>query len=457
MIKNFGELLSNAPSEVDRKARWLALSAVEAAIREADPEEAVTSALSLSSGSIELRSGQTIPLSGRVFVVGAGKATGLMCKGVLRVLSDLPVEGAVNVPRGTEGLFDLNSVEITPAGHPLPDRGTLEGTRKIVEIAERSGEGDVLIALISGGGSALMELPEGNISLNDLRKMNDLLIKSGAKIQEINSVRKHVSRVKGGRLAALAQPASVVSLIISDVIGDPLDSIASGPTAPDPTTYEDAWEVIQKYGLGDDMPESILEVLKRGMRGDLPETPKPGDPVFENVVNLIVASNWDSLRAAEAVLSRNGVRVVNLGPLVEGEARHVGVVLASILRAASEGRFSTPPPVALLAGGETTVRVTGSGIGGRNQELVLGAVKKLAGLRGVVLTSVGTDGVDGVTEAAGALADGSTLDRAYSMGMDPDFYLENNDSNTFFGRLGDLVVTGPTLTNVMDVMVGVAL
>ncbi len=456
IIRDFEALVNNGRTEPDRRARRLALAAAEAAVRAADPRIAIRKCVSASERYAEV-SGVQVDLSGAVYVLGAGKATGRMAEAIEGLLDGRIVAGAINVLRGTEGVFSLQRIAAHPAGHPIPDEGTIEGTRRILELAERAGEGDVVFALISGGGSALMELPQRGISLEDLKRMNDVLIKSGATIQEINAVRKHVSRVKGGQLARAARPAQVVGLIVSDIVGDPVDSIASGPTAPDPTSFEDAWEVLEKYDIVDEMPESVVEVLRRGLRGELPETPKPGDEVFDGVHNVIVASNSRAVAEAARALAQEGVSVVNLGSFIEGEARHVGRALAGILQAAKVQGVPAEPPVAIVSGGETTVRVTGSGKGGRNQELVLGAVEKLSDLEGAALLSIGTDGIDGVTDAAGAIADGRTLDRALKAGMKPSTFLRDNNSYEFFRRLGDLILTGPTYTNVMDVQVAVAL
>ncbi len=456
IIRDFEALANNGRTELDKRARRLALAAAEAAVRAADPRVAIRRWISISDGSAEV-GGVQVDLPGDLYVVGAGKATGRMAEALESLLGGRIAAGSINVLRGTESVFSLQTISAHPAGHPIPDEGTIEGTRRILEIAERAGEGDVVFALISGGGSALMELPQRGISLEDLKRMNDVLIKSGATIQEINAVRKHVSRVKGGQLARVARPAQVVGLIVSDIVGDPVDSIASGPTAPDPTTFEDAWEVLEKYDIVGEIPESVVEVLRRGLRGELPETPKPGDEVFEGIHNVIVASNSLAVAEAAEVLTREGVGVVNLGSFIEGEARHVGRALAGVVQAAKTQGVPAEPPVAIVSGGETTVRVTGSGRGGRNQELVLGAVEKLSGLEGAALLSIGTDGIDGVTDAAGAIADGRTLERALETGMKPSSYLRDNNSYEFFRKLGDLILTGPTYTNVMDVQVAVAL
>jgi len=455
-IKNLQSLLDNAPSEKSREARRLALLAAERAVDAADPKEAVSRFIELEDGVIRLSDGSLIGPVKRVFVVGAGKAAGKMAEALWELFGEKISAGIVNVPAGTEKMVKTGRIRANPAGHPIPDEGTLRGTEEMLDMLSSAEEGDLVVCVISGGGSALLERPLPGISLSDLIELNRILLRSGANIHEINSVRKHVSMVKGGRLAA-ATRARVLSLIISDVIGDPLDTIASGPTAPDTTTFLHALRVLKKYDLVEDVPPSVLRALREGSEGRLPETPKPGDEVFSRVRNVIVASNSQSVRAAASYLEEEGLSVINLGSFVEGEARHVGVVLAGIGQGILHQSRPAPPPAAVVCGGETTVHVTGGGLGGRNQELVLGAVEKISGEEGICILSLGTDGIDGVTDAAGALADGHTYDRAMERGMDPSDYLKDNDSYNFFKELGDLIFTGPTLTNVMDVMVVVAL
>ncbi|MCS7103814.1 MAG: glycerate kinase [Candidatus Korarchaeum sp.] len=441
----------NGLSQKDRNARRSLLLSLDKAITSADSYKSVSNRFSNKSifqmtTSIDLKNFR------RIFVIGAGKASGLMAKAVEDKLGESISEGWVNVPAKTEKTIGLSKIKLNPAGHPIPDEGSVKGAKEILRIASMAEEGDLAIVLISGGGSALMEYPVEGISLEDLREMNRLLVLSGADIKEINTVRKHVSMIKGGRLAEAAYPATLVSLIISDVIGDPLDTIASGPTAPDETTFQDAWEVLRNYSLIEKMPSSVVKVIRDGMDGKIPETPKPGDPVFENVTNIIVANNLKAIQTAEGVLRGLGYNTLLLGSRVQGEARHIGKMLAGLAASIKNEGVPISPPAAILMGGETTVTVTGKGVGGRNQELVLGAVRHVAGLDGVAIASMGTDGIDGLSDAAGAICDGHTLERALKEGLKPEDYLRNNDSYTFFSWLGDTIMTGPTLTNVMDVM-----
>ncbi|MCC6028586.1 MAG: glycerate kinase [Candidatus Korarchaeum sp.] len=449
-IKNLEDLTMNGLTRKDRNARRSILLSFDRAIASVDPYKSVSSRI--SEGSI-FQMNKSIELSDfeEIFVIGAGKASGMMAKAVEDKIERIS-EGWVNVPAKTEKAVNLSKIRLNPAGHPIPDEGSINGAKEMLRILSKADERDLVIVLISGGGSALMEYPMEGITLEDLREMNRLLVLSGADIREINTVRKHVSRVKGGRLAEAAYPARVVSLIISDVIGDPLDTIASGPTAPDETTFQDAWEVLRNYSLVEKMPQSVIKVIKDGMEGRIPETPKPGDPIFENVTNMIVANNLKAVQTAEGVLRSLGYNTLVLGSRVQGEARHIGKMLAGLASSIKNEGIPLSPPAALLMGGETTVTVTGDGVGGRNQELVLGAVRQIAGLDGVVIASIGTDGIDGSSEAAGAICDGHTLERALREGLKPEEYLKNNDSYSFFSWLGDAIITGPTLTNVMDLM-----
>ncbi len=361
IIKNFSEIVSNVDGS-DRKAREIMLKLIESAIERADAKKSVISSISLRNDFL-LVEGLEIPIRGRVLVIGTGKASGKMAEGVESILLDRIHAGCINVLAGTEKFFGLKRCKALPAGHPIPDHNTLEGTRRILELIRGLNSSDVVITLISGGGSALMEMPMPGITLDDLNRATRLLLECGARIQEINSVRKHISQVKGGRLARLCYPATVISLIISDVIGDPLDSIASGPTAPDTTTFKDAWDVLEKYDLLEKMPESILETIRRGVRGEIQETPKPGDPIFDRVHNFIVANNEKALRAAAEMAEALNLNTLILGSFIEGEARHVGQALAGVAQGIRYQNFPVSPPAVILAGGETSVMVVGAGRG----------------------------------------------------------------------------------------------
>jgi glycerate-2-kinase len=327
----------------------------------------------------------------------------------------------------------------------------------MLRIAEEADEDDLVICLISGGGSSLMPLPRGKISIGDKRKLTDALLKSGATINEINTVRKHISDFKGGWLAKKAYPATILNLILSDVVGDPLDFIASGPTVPDSTTFNDAVRVLEKYHLWSTTPPLIRRVLTDGQKGLIPETPKAGDEAFKKTHNVIVGNNRSASLAACECLRKASLNTLLLTATMEGEAREAGIIFATIAREVSASGNPARKPAGIVAGGETTVTVTGKGLGGRNQEIPLAASPNLSGLDGVVIASLTTDGVDGPTDAAGAIADGKTLTRAAESGLTAERFLLENDSYRFFAKLGDLMFTGPTGTNVNDVSVIIVL
>ncbi|MGH7424645.1 MAG: glycerate kinase type-2 family protein [Candidatus Methylomirabilales bacterium] len=387
---------------------------------------------------------------GRVVVVGAGKACAAMAAAVEEVLGDRIRDGVVVVKDGTA--LPLRRIRVTQAGHPVPDARGVEGTSAILGLLTETRPEDLVIVLISGGGSALLPAPVAGIDLIEKQAMTRALLACGASIEEINAVRKHCSRIKGGQMARALFPARSLTLILSDVIGDPLDAIASGPTVPDTTTYGEALEVLRRYRVEDRIPASILRHLERGARGEIPETPKAGDPCFATAHHCIVGNNLQSLLAARDRAARLGFQALLLTTALKGESREVAKVLAALLLEIRRSGHPLSPPTCLLLGGETTVTVRGKGKGGRSQELVLAGAIAIAGGRDLVIWSAGTDGTDGPTDAAGAVADGDTWARAKEIGLDPQRALEENDAYHFFERLGDLVKTGPTLTNVMDVI-----
>ena len=455
-IENREQLVNNGGTQLDRKARELALRTLEAALRAADPKQIVKSkvvlrdsVLKVDEYSFDLKRFKSI------YVVGGGKASGSMAEALEQVLGRRITAGTVNVLHGSSNRTSV--VKLHEASHPVPDEAGVEGTRKMLDLAEAATADDLVICLISGGGSSMMPLPRGGISLSDKQLMTDLLLKSGATITEFNTVRKHISDFKGGWLAKKAHPATVLNLILSDVMGDPLEFIASGPTVPDSTSFGDAIAVLRNYGLWERTPSSVVKVLSDGERGFIAETPKANDESFERVYNVVIGSNRLASQAACAELKAAGLNTLLLTSMLEGEARHVGTVLSSIVREVSVSGNPVHKPGAIVAGGETTVTVTGKGRGGRNQEIVLAAALKLAGADGVVVASLTTDGVDGPTDAAGALMDGKTLARAKKMGLSAERFLADNDSYDFFLRMGDLIFTGPTGTNVNDVSLAVVL
>ena len=453
-MKNVDQLLDSSKTcSICLKARRTIIELIEEGLKAADPYSAVRKHLSRIEDQVVVDEKKFSPK--HVFLIALGKASIPMTLAVEDVLSNLIAGGVVSAPKYSRGVFSRlpRRVEVVWAGHPVPDEDSVRAGEKALEIAERASEEDLVLVLVSGGGSALMERPADEISLRELMETTKLLLKSGATIDEINTVRKHLSWFKGGWLARKAYPANLVALIVSDVVGDPLETIASGPTAPDPTRFEDAYMVLKHYGLWEKLPEKPREYIEKGLRGKAPETPKPGDKVFEKVYNKVVASNIVSLKAMEEKARSLGYNTIILTSRIQGEARHVGRVLAGIALESYYNGYPIKPPAVILAGGETTVTVVGDGKGGRNQELVLGAAADINGCHGVVIASIGTDGIDGVTDAAGAIADAHTLTRAKEKKLNPYDFLARNDSYHFFKELGDLVITGPTGTNVNDIQV----
>jgi len=430
------------------------LRILTAALERVDPATAIARHVQ-RSGEVLGAAGKEyhLPDYRRVFVVGAGKAGVPMAQAISDLLGERLEGGIVIVKEGYRGGSEWSphpNLEILEAGHPLPDERGLAGTQRIIELLETTREDDLVLVLISGGGSALLTAPAAGVGLEDLQALTADLLTSGATIQEINTLRKHLDLVKGGQLARLAAPADVLALILSDVVGSQLEAIASGPTAADPSTYADALEVLARYELTAKAPQPVLSHLQRGAAGENPETTKPNDELFARVNNVIIGSNLQAAGAAVEQARKEGFNSLLLTSYLQGEANQAGRLLAAILRQVAASGQPLPRPACLVAGGETTVTIRGDGLGGRNQELALGAVPELAGLERVALLTLATDGGDGPTDAAGAIASGETWHRAQHAQLDPLDFLERNDSYHFFQRLGDLLLTGPTQTNVND-------
>ncbi|MDD5284541.1 MAG: glycerate kinase [Desulfuromonadaceae bacterium] len=393
----------------------------------------------------------------RLFLVSFGKAAYLMAKAVSDQMRQTVSHGMVITKYGHMQEAPLSPmVELFEAGHPVPDENGLAATGNVLDLLKSADANTLVLCLISGGGSALFVDPCPPVTLAEKQEVTTLLLKAGAGIEELNAVRKHISLVKGGRLAELAYPARLISLILSDVIGDRLDVIASGPTAPDDSTFSDALEVIRKYGLPGRIPASVMNLLDCGAAGRLPETPKQGNPIFDQVENIIVGSNGKATEAARKTALEMGFDTTVLSSELQGEARVIAKELAAKAKEVARSSLAAHPsirPICLIFGGETTVTVSGEGKGGRNTELALAFALEVEGLPGITLLSAGTDGTDGPTDAAGAFADWETAGRARSAGHDPEKYLANNDSYNFFRETGGLFVTGPTGTNVMDLQI----
>lgn len=385
----------------------------------------------------------------RVFVVGAGKAGGPMAAAAASILGDRLASGVVVVKDGYRS-DSGERVRLLPAGHPVPDERGVAAASEVAALLRDAGTNDLVVALISGGGSALLTLPVAGVTLADMQALTTVLLRSGASINEINALRKHLDVLKGGGIAQLAHPATVTTLILSDVVGSPLDVIASGPTVADPSSFADAWAVLERYSVVDTVPASIRAYLQAGLAGEHVDTPKAGDPVFETAHNVVVGSNQQAAAAALAEAQRHGFNTLLLTTYLQGEAREAGRFLAAIAHELRASGNPLPLPACVVLGGETTVTLRGNGRGGRNQEMALSAAHDLAGLRNALVVTLATDGGDGPTDAAGAVASGATLSRAQDAGLDLGAHLANNDAYPLFAALGDLLLPGPTDTNVND-------
>jgi glycerate 2-kinase len=383
-------------------------------------------------------------------VLAVGKASYPMAAKMLKLLEGRPVRGVAVLPRGYEPPQSLQPLETIHASHPTPDTSSQMAGQKILEYARSCGERSLAFVLLSGGASSLCVMPAGDLTVEDKAATSAALMRAGASIEELNTVRKHLSAIKGGWLAKQLR-CRTYALILSDVVGDRIDVIGSGPTAPDPTTYADALRVIARRRA--DVPERVVRRLEAGARGAYPETPKPGDPCFSRVRNIVVGGNLDAVKAAASALRRRGIKTLPLTSMFSGEAREAARFLSAIAKDIRRSGIPLRPPAAVVAGGETVVTVRGSGVGGRNQELALALAVNLRDVEGFVAASMGTDGIDGPTDAAGAVVTDGTLRSAAEKDLNPEEYLENNDSHTFFKRVGGLIYTGPTGTNVGDITI----
>ena len=439
-FRNREQIINNGWTPELRKIRTDVLDILDSVLEAVDPYKAVRSRF---KNDIIVFEEESIDISAfdNVYLVGFGKASVGMAQAVC---DSVDVKEGVVVTNDPNNQVKNDNVVTIVGGHPLPDQGSIDGAEKILSVVKKCNDCDVLIVLISGGGSALLSKPR--VGLEDLQSVTSLLLKCGADINEINTIRKHLSLVKGGQLAASSN-SLVISFIISDIIGDPISFIASGPTYPDSTSFTDALRVLEKYDLWEKIPLSAKKVIDNGVKGIIPDTPNEDDVVFKNVFNFIVANNEIACKAAEKKARNLGYETMLLTTSLDGEAKEKGRFLVDKVL-----NYMNSKSRVFISGGETTVTIHGDGKGGRNQEMILGSVRDLFE-KDVVFASFATDGVDGMSDAAGAIADGFTLSRALSKGLDPDVFLRNNNSYEFFKNLDDLFMTGPTGTNVMDVQI----
>jgi hydroxypyruvate reductase len=440
------DFASGKPNDALRRH---AAGILDAALAAVDPARAVARHVRRRGSTLRIGR-RTYDLSEfrRIFVVGTGKAGASMAAALEAILGARLTAGIVTVKYGYT--VPLTRVQLVEAGHPLPDDAGRRGADAILDLLAGAAANDLVLCILSGGGSALLPSPVRQITLDEKVDVTALLLRSGATIREINTVRKHLSRIKGGALARVAAPAQLAVIVLSDVIGDPVDAIASGPASPDPTTFADALEILERYGLEDRVAPAVLEYLRAGAAGREPETAKPGDPLFAGVYVVVVGSNQVAAAAAARKATALGYASLLLTTCLEGEAREAARVLAGIGRSVRLAGIPASAPACLIAGGETTVTVHGSGRGGRCQEFALSAAQAIDGWPATVIAAFGTDGTDGPTDAAGAVADGATVERAEALGLSARRALAGNDAYPFFAALDDLIVTGPTNTNVND-------
>lgn len=423
-----------------------------AGVEAVEPRKLVRDTLELS-GTILTVEGESYDLKSfqNVYLLGAGKSGEAMAGGVEDILGERITGGIIVTTRST-GL-PSGRVPRRAASHPIPDGKGVQATEELISIAASAGPDDLVIVLLSGGGSALLSAPASGVYLDDIQLLTALLLRSGAPISELNTIRKHLSLVKGGGLARMFYPARVLTIILSDVVGDDPGVIASGPTSPDPTTFRDCLEILERYGIRAEIPSRIRDHLERGEKGMIPETPDGSDPVFQKVRNIVIGNNRLALQGAAEKARQLGYRPVVVSDQITGDTTRSARLHCALAAAVSGRRRQGDTPVCLISGGETTVVVKGTGRGGRNSEFVLVCARDIAGKLGTTVLSGGTDGIDAETPAAGAICDGSTVARGEALGMNADEFLKRNDSYTYFQALGELLITGLTGTNVMDLRI----
>jgi len=417
-----------------------------------DPEQLVKKKVSIHDSTLLVEKREySLNNYENIYVVGGGKACAPMAKAMEELLGD-KIDNGIIVVKYNHGL-PLKRIETVEASHPIPDENGMRGTSDILRLLSKTSEKDLIICLISGGGSALLVQPHKEITLQGIQITSAELLACGATIDEINTVRKHLSSIKGGQLAKAAYPSTLITLILSDVVGDPMDIIASGPTVPDESTFEDAYAIIQKYSLEEKILNGVCGFLRSGKMGEIEETPEHGNKIFDNTQNVIVGSNKIALEAAEKRAREMGYNTIILSSLVKGESREAAKFFAAIVKEVSRTGTPVPRPACIIAGGETTVTIKGEGKGGRNQEFALSAAMEIEGYEGVVILSAGTDGTDGPTDATGSTVDFNTCkDAREKFRLNPEEFLSRNDSYHFFKKTGEHIITGPTMTNVMDIM-----
>jgi len=453
-VENFRQLVANGKNPRLQEMRAIGLNLFELALDAIDPAACIRRHVVRQGASIEINE-RSFSLSGieKVILVGAGKAAAGMAAEITKILRGIPFEGAIAVPKVLPNIPTLpDSLHIFRASHPIPDEVSQEAAKTIFALVERATPRDLVIAVISGGASALLEIPADPISLEEIKQLNNLLLKCGANIIEINTIRKHVSAIKGGNLARRCARASLVGLVISDVVGDSLEVIASGPTVPDESTFTDAMNIVNKYQILYQLPKNVRDRLEAGVKGSITETPKPDDPVFQNVTTSLAGSVTDAIRVIEDYANQAGWPCELLSRAFTGEARDRGKEFIASLPLAG----LSPGCNVFLQTGELTVTIRGNGVGGRNQEMVLAMVPSIPPTPPITILSAGMDGIEGNSPAAGAIVDNKSMTRARRLKLDPATFLGRNDSYHYFEKLGDAIITGITGTNVNDLTITLA-
>ncbi|MFX1294564.1 MAG: glycerate kinase [Promethearchaeota archaeon] len=456
IIKNFNDLISNVKTEQEIYARKTILELLDIGINSVLPRHIIPRSVQLENGNLIIQNFVfNLSKTKNIYVVGAGKASGAMAEELEQILSSYITNGLINIPEGTKKNYKTQKIKFNEASHPIPSKSGIIGTQKMVKMLKDAQKNDLIIVLLSGGGSSLLTYQVKEINLNQIQILNELLIKSGATIQEINIVRKHCSKIKGGQLAKLGYPATIITLILSDIIGNPLDSIASGPTVPDPSTYGQAINILKKYHIWELLDGSIQQHLKNGLNRIVPETPKPFNKIFSKTYTIIIGDIKIACESIKQAANQKGFKSYIYSSEIIGETRNVGKnFLQDAKKMYHEIRFDQSKPIILIAGGETTVTVKGEGIGGRLQEMGLVLISEFQNLPEMVFAAMGTDGIDGFTDVAGVIIDRHSAMLMRHKKIDNIKFLNNNDSYHFFKKLGDsLIVTGPTGTNVNDLMI----
>ncbi|MHA1380006.1 MAG: glycerate kinase type-2 family protein [Candidatus Helarchaeota archaeon] len=447
-IKNKKDLLEN-PDDKIRELRKNVIELLEYALDSIQVSNLVNKAIDFK------RLVNINDFGDDIYIIGAGKASGGMAEEIEKLLGSNKIkEGLVIVPKGNKKSIKVSKIKILEAEHPIPKKSNIIASNQLLKLINRiPKEKSLIIILISGGGSALLTLPPKDISLKDIQELTELVLKSGANIKEFNIIRKHCDQFKGGLLIQKLYPAQILSLLISDVSKYPPEFIASGPTFPDQSTYQDAVNILKKYKLIEKVPNSIIKHFNNGIKGTIEETPKKNQKYFTKTINIVISNIKDLCNAIFDKATERNIRPFLYPEYLEGEARKTGKKIIDFANNIYQNTLKNSKPLLFIAGGETTVTLKGSGKGGRCQELILGALKKIAGYTQAVMAAIGTDGIDGYSDAAGAIIDSNSLDAANLLGLDIQKYLENNDSYSFFKKLGhSLILTGPTGTNVSDLV-----